>query len=151
MAGFSIPLSGLAAASDSLDVIANNLANLNTDGYKDANVSFSSVFNQVQGTSGNGDPIEIGNGVAIAGTTSNFADGNVNATGQNSNMALQGNGFFIVQGNGAATEYTRDGSFVTNNQGQLATQSGQLVMGFPVVNGVVQTSSTLAPITVTQN
>src|SRR6201999_1612682 len=82
---------------------------------------------------------------------SNFADGNVNATGQNSNMALQGNGFFIVQGNGAATEYTRDGSFVTNNQGQLATQSGQLVMGFPVVNGVVQTSSTLAPITVTQN
>jgi len=149
MAGFSIPLSGLAAASDSLDVIANNLANLNTDGYKDENVTFAGVFNQIQGTSGNGDPIQIGNGVQTEGTVSNFSDGNVNSTGIASNMALQGNGFFIVKGNNA-TEYTRDGDFTVNAQGQLTTQSGQLVEGFPAVNGVIQTSSVLAPITVNQ-
>src|SRR5208283_5859260 len=107
MAGFSIPLSGLAATSASLDVIANNLANLNTDGYKDQSVTFSSVFNQIQGTSGNGDPIQIGNGVQMAGTVSNFSDGNVDTTGIASNMALQGSGFFIVNGNNQ-TEYTRD-------------------------------------------
>ncbi|MGO9433504.1 MAG: flagellar hook protein FlgE [Terracidiphilus sp.] len=149
MAGFSIPLSGLAATSASLDVIANNLANLNTDGYKDQSVTFSSVFNQIQGTSGNGDPIQIGNGVEMAGTVSNFSDGNVDTTGIASNMALQGSGFFIVNGNNQ-TQYTRDGDFTVNAQGQLADSSGQLVMGYPAVNGVVQTSSVLAPITVSQ-
>jgi flagellar hook protein FlgE len=150
MAGFSIPLSGLAAASDSLDVIANNLANLNTDGYKDESVNFASIFNQALGTSGNGDPIQIGDGVQASGTTSNFSNGNPNATGDTSNMALQGNGFFVVQGNGGAVQYTRDGDFTQNSAGQLVNQAGQTVMGFPVVNGVVQTAGQLAPINVTQ-
>ncbi|HUB29864.1 MAG TPA: flagellar hook protein FlgE [Terracidiphilus sp.] len=147
MSAFSIPLSGLAATSASLNVIANNLANLNTDGYKDQSLDFSSVFNQVQGTSGNGDPIQIGNGVQIDGTTSNFSNGNVSSTGIASNMALQGNGFFIVQGNNQ-TLYTRTGNFTVNSQGQITTPEGQLVMGFPAVNGVVQTSAVLAPIEV---
>lgn len=148
MSAFSIPLSGLAATSSSLNVIANNLANLNTDGYKDESLSFGSVFNGLQGTSGNGDPIQIGNGVQTESTVSNFSDGSVNSTGIASNMALQGNGFFIVQGNDA-TEYTRNGNFTVNADGQLTSSSGQLVMGFPAINGVVQTSSVLAPITVT--
>lgn len=149
MSAFSIPLSGLAAASSSLNVIGNNLANLNTDGYKDQSLDFASVFNGLQGTSGNGDPIQVGNGVQVSGTVSNFSNGSVDSTGIDSNMALQGDGFFIVQGNNS-TEYTRDGSFTVNAQGQLATTSGQLVMGFPVVNGVIQTSASLAPITVNQ-
>ena len=56
MSSFSIPLSGLEATSQSLNVIANNLANLNTDGYKDETLNFADIFNQMQGTSGNGDP-----------------------------------------------------------------------------------------------
>ncbi len=150
MSAFSIPLSGLAATSSSLNVIANNLANLNTDGYKDETLSFGSVFSGLQGTSGNGDPIQIGNGVQTDSTVSNFSDGSVNSTGIPSNMALQGNGFFVVQGNGT-TEYTRNGNFTVNAQGQLTSSSGQLVMGFPAINGVVQTSSVLAPITVTDS
>ena len=150
MAGFSIPLSGLAAASDSLDVIANNLANLNTDGYKDESVNFASIFNQALGTSGNGDPIQIGDGVQASGTTSNFSNGNPNPTGDNSNMALQGNGFFVVQSPGGAQQYTRDGDFTQNAAGQLVTQGGQQVMGFPVVNGVVQTAGQLVPINVAE-
>ena len=147
MAGFSIPLSGLAASSSALNVIANNLANLNTDGYKDESLNFSSIFNQMQGTSGNGDPIQVGNGVEIGSRVSNFSDGNVASTGIASNMALQGDGFFVVQGNGA-TAYTRDGSFTVNSDGYLCTSSGQLVMGYPATNGVVSTGSALTPISV---
>ena len=57
MSAFSIPLSGLAASSAALNVIANNLANLNTAGFKDQTLSFASIFNAAQGTSGNGDPL----------------------------------------------------------------------------------------------
>jgi flagellar hook protein FlgE len=149
MSAFSIPLSGLEATSQSLNVIANNLANLNTDGYKDQTLSFNDIFNQVQGTSGNGDPIQIGSGVNSAGTFSNFTNGTLNATGVSSNMALQGNGFFVVQGS-SGTDYTRTGDFTVNSLGQLTTASGGLVMGYPAVNGVISTGGTLAPITVNQ-
>ena len=149
MSAFTIPLSGLMATTQSLNAIANNLANLNTDGYKDQTLNFASVFNQMQGTSGNGDPIQVGDGVQVAGTVSNFANGDVNSTGVSSNMALQGNGFFVVQ-NSNGVDYTRNGDFTVNSQGQLCTQGGQLVLGYPAVNGVVQTGAALAPITVNQ-
>jgi len=149
MSTFSIPLSGLMATSQSLSTIANNLANLNTDGYKDQNLNFASVFNQMQGTSGNGDPIQSGDGVQVAGKVTNFSNGNVNSTGVSSNMALQGNGFFVVQ-DSSGIDYTRNGDFTVNSQGQLTTQGGQLVLGYPAVNGVVQTGAALAPITVDQ-
>jgi len=149
MSAFSIPLSGLAASSSALNVIGNNLANLNTDGFKSESLSFADVFNQMQQTSGNGDPIQIGAGVQVAGQTANFSDGNVESTGIASNMALQGNGFFVVQGDGQ-TSYTRAGDFTVNSSGQLCTPEGQLVMGYPAVNGVVSTSSALAPIVVNQ-
>jgi len=149
MSGFSIPLSGLEATSSSLNNIANNLANLNTDGYKDQNLSFADIFNQVQSTSGNGDPIQTGTGVQVEGSSANFSNGTLSSTGVASNMALQGNGFFVVQSaNGQS--YTRAGDFTVNKSGQLATQGGQLVMGFQAVNGAISTSGILAPISVNQ-
>jgi len=151
MSAFSLPLSGLAASSELLNVIANNLANLNTDGYKDEGLSFGDVFNQMQGTSGNGDPLQYGSGVEVDGETSNFANGTINSTGVASNMALQGNGFFVVDNPANGQEsFTRDGEFTVNSQGQLCTPEGQLVMGYPAVNGTVSTSAALAPITVNQ-
>jgi flagellar hook protein FlgE len=149
MAAFSIPLSGLAAASSSLSVIGNNLANMNTDGYKKKTLDFASVFNQTIGASGNGDPIQLGNGVKMAGTSADFSDGNVNSTGISSNMALQGKGFFVVQGSNG-TSYTRSGNFTVNSAGQLCTPQGELVMGYPAANGVVSTSSPLSPIVVNE-
>jgi flagellar hook protein FlgE len=151
MSAFSIPLSGLAASSDSLNVIANNLANLNTDGYKSETLNFSDVFNQLTSVSGNGDPIQYGSGVQVEGQTSDYTNGTVSSTGQASNMALQGNGFFVVE-NSTSNEvnFTRDGDFTVNSQGQLATPQGQLVMGYPSVNGQISTSSALAPINVNQ-
>jgi flagellar hook protein FlgE len=151
MSAFSIPLSGLAASSNSLNVIANNLANLNTDGYKDESLNFADVFNQMQGVSGNGDPIQYGSGVQVAQQSSDFADGTVASTGVASNVALQGNGFFVVD-NTANNQmsFTRDGDFTVNSQGQLSTADGQLVMGYPAVNGQVSTSTALSPINVTE-
>ncbi|MGA8939639.1 MAG: flagellar hook protein FlgE [Acidobacteriaceae bacterium] len=150
MASFSVPLSGLQASSSDLDVIGNNLANLNTDGYKNQTISFGDIFSQMQGTSGNGDPIQIGSGVQVESTSSDLTDGSVTSTGDPSNMALQGNGYFVVSDDGA-TSYTRDGNFSVNSSGQLTTADGQLVMGFPAVNGVVSTSGALAPISVNSN
>ena len=149
MSAFSIPLSGLAATSSSMNVIANNLANLNTDGYKSERLNFASVFFGMQGIAGNGSPIEIGNGVQVDGRVSKFDNGNINSTGVSSNMALQGDGFFVLQ-DGKGASFTRAGDFTVNNQGQLCTQQGQLVMGYPAVNGVVSSSSSLSPITVNQ-
>jgi flagellar hook protein FlgE len=149
MSAFSIPLSGLEATSQSLNVISNNLANLNTDGYKDETLDFSDIFNQMQGTSGNGDPIQTGSGVMVAGTSSNFSNGSVTSTGVASNMALQGNGFFVLQ-NGGATDYTRSGDFTVNSLGQLTSPDGELVMGYPAANGVISTTGTLGPISVNQ-
>ena len=151
MSAFSIPLSGLAASSDALNVIANNLSNLNTDGYKDETLNFADVFNQMQGVSGNGDPIQIGSGVQIANETSNYTNGTVSSTGISSNLALQGNGFFVVQNTGNSAEsFTRDGDFTVNSQGELCTAQGQLVMGYPAVNGVVSNTTALGPINVNQ-
>jgi len=149
MASFSIPLSGLEANSASLSVIANNLANLNTDGYKNETLDFGNLLFQMQGSSGNDDPIQIGSGVQVDGTTSNFTSGNLDTTGVASNMALQGNGFFVVS-NANGQDYTRAGDFTVNSSGQLVDPSGDTVMGYPAVNGVVSSSSALGPITVNQ-
>jgi flagellar hook protein FlgE len=148
MSAFSLPLSGLATTSELLNVIANNLANLNTDGYKDETLNFSDVFNQMQGVSGNGDPIQVGSGVQVAGESSDFTNGTVTSTGIASNMALQGNGFFVVESANGQENFTRDGDFTVNAEGQLCNSAGQLVMGYPAVNGQVSTSSALAPISV---
>ncbi len=71
MSAFSIPLSGLEATSSSLNIIANNLANLNSDGYKSQSINFSDIYNQIQGTSGNGDPIQVGWALAFNSTSPN--------------------------------------------------------------------------------
>jgi flagellar hook protein FlgE len=148
MSSFAIPLSGLEASSDALNVIANNLANLNTDGFKNQTLNFGDIFAQLSGTSGNGDPIQIGGGVEVENTVSNFTNGSVDSTGIAANMALQGNGFFVVSDNGQ-TSYTRDGDFSVNSAGQIVDGSGGLVMGFPAnALGQVQAGGALSPISV---
>jgi flagellar hook protein FlgE len=148
MSSFAIPLSGLEASSDALNVIANNLANLNTDGFKNQTINFGDIFAELSGTSGNGDPVQIGGGVQVENTVSNFTNGDVNSTGIASNMALQGNGFFVVNNNGE-TSYTRDGAFSVNSAGQIVDSSGALVMGFPAnALGQIQAGGALSPISV---
>jgi len=148
MSSFAIPLSGLEASSDALNVIANNLANLNTDGFKSETLNFGDVFAQMQGIAGNGDPFQIGGGVQVGSTVSNFSNGSVDQTGVAANMALQGNGFFVVSNNGI-TSYTRDGDFSVNSSGQIVDANGDLVEGYQAnAQGQINVGGALAPISV---
>jgi len=160
MPSFSIPLSGLTASSEALSTTANNLANLNTIGYKDEQIQFSDLFYQNFGTNGAGDPIQQGAGVSVASKPSNFTQGNVTPTGVSTDVAIQGNGFFVVEENGVQT-YTRAGNFEVGTDNLLETAGGQHVLGYPAVNGAISTSGglttlalgagTVSPATVTAN
>ena len=149
MADFSIPLSGLTASSTALATISNNLANLNTLGYKEANVTFSDLFYRNIGTSGDGDPMQVGAGTAVATIDSNFAAGSVEQTGLASDVAISGNGFFVTQKDGNYA-YTRAGDFTVNSAGYLTASDGSLVMGYSAVNGVISSNGGIGPLQVGQ-
>jgi flagellar hook protein FlgE len=148
MGSFSTPLTGLKAAQGQLQSVSNNLANINTDGFKDQTLTFADVFSQTGATNGSGDPLQTGSGVATASTDADFSEGNLNATGTASNMAVSGNGFFVTQNSSGSQDFTRAGDFNTNKAGQLTTPSGELVLGYPAVAGVVNTATSLQPLNV---
>ena len=145
MSSFSIPLTGLESSSTALNTIANNLSNMNTTAFKSQEVSFSDLFYQQIGSTGSGDPLEVGAGTQLAATSTDFTEGGSTSTGNSTDVRLNGNGFFVLQ-NGGSTEYTRDGSFTLSSTGSLTSQGGLQVMGYPVVNGVVNTNAPLTPI-----
>ena len=142
---FSIPLSGLAASSDALSVIANNLANLNTTGFKDQDASFQDLFYQMVGSTGAGDPVQLGGGTKVGSVTTDFTDGSPSTTGVDTDAAISGNGFFVTQSNGV-NQFTRDGQFAISPSGELMTQDGQAVMGYAAVNGAIPAGQVLSPI-----
>jgi flagellar hook protein FlgE len=148
MGSFSTPLSGLTAAQGQLQSVSNNLANINTDGFKDQTLTFADVFSQTGVTNGSGDPLQTGSGVATSSTDADFSEGSLNVTGTASNMAVSGNGFFVTQNSSGLQDYTRAGDFTTNKEGQITTPSGELVLGYPAVGGVVNTATTLQPLQV---
>jgi flagellar hook protein FlgE len=145
MASFYIPLTGLNADSTALNTIANNLSNMNTTGYKAQSVNFSDLFYQQVGEAGSGDPIQRGSGTQVCSIETDFSNGSPNTTNVDTNVALQGSGFFVV-GTGNNTLLTRDGDFSLDLNGNLVTSSGLNVMGFPATSGVVNTNAPLAPV-----
>lgn len=148
MGNFSIALSGLEADSTALNTIGNNLANLNTVAFKGQTTSFEDLFHQQLGESGAGDPIQVGSGTKVGSTTTDFSEGTLlpDANGNSSDVALDGNGFFIVEQNGQQS-LTRAGNFTVANNGSLTTQDGQFVLGYPATAGVVNTNTNPQPIT----
>ena len=134
MASFYIPLSGLDSDSTALDTIANNLANMNTTGYKQQTVNFSDFFYTQIGEQGSGDLIQQGSGVQTAGIESQYTQGDITTTGNATDVAMDGNGFFVIN-DGGTNIFTRDGNFGLNSSGGLITQGGQSVMGYPAVAG----------------
>ena len=145
MPNFSIPLSGLTAESTALSTIANNLANQNTTGYKSKVVLFSDLFYQNLGTTGSGDPLQVGAGTQVGGTPSLFTQGSVNSTGVSTDVAIQGSGFFVVQDPNGVVSYTRAGDFSELNN-FLVTLSGQQVLGYQATNGVIDTGAGIGPL-----
>ena len=147
---FSIPLSGLTATSDALNVISNNLANLNTVGFKDQQANFQDLFYQTLGTTGAGDPVQQGAGTEVGSISTDFGNGDLQTTGVPTDVAITGNGFFVTQNATGATEFTRAGNFTVNAQGQLVTPEGQNVMGYAAVNGVINAGQGLTALQIGQ-
>ncbi len=149
MASFSIPLTGLDADSTALNTIANDLSNMNTTAFKSQSVNFSDLFYQQVGTTGSGDPIQVGAGTQVANTETDFSNGTPDSTGVDTDVALQGNGFFVVS-DGNSQYLTQAGNFSIGTNGDLTTSNGLNVMGYPATNGVVNTNAALTPINIPQ-
>ncbi len=149
MPSFSTPLSGLNADSQDLSVIANNLANLNTVGYKDATTNFQDLFYQQIGTNGAGDPVQVGVGTQISSISGNFTQGSISATGVPTDVAIQGNGFLVTNNNGVQ-EFTRAGNLSVTANGSLETADGGLVQGYEAINGVLNPSQSLGAVSIPQ-
>lgn len=135
---FNTALSALTADSTAIDVVGNNLANLNTTGFKASAVDFSDLMAQQLGTSSNNG--QLGMGVGQISAVQNFAQGSVNNTNGALDAAIQGNGFFVVKDSNNNQLYTRDGSFQLDANGNLLTGTGQNVQGWAATNGVVNTN-----------
>jgi len=147
MPSFSIPVSGLLASDEALSTISNNLANMNTVAYKGITPEFSDLLYQQIGSTGAGNPIEVGLGTEMNSTSTDYTPGNIQSTGVPTDVAIEGDGFFQIQKDGVAL-YTRAGNFVKNADGQLETQDGANVMGYPASNGVINTNGVLTPLSI---
>jgi flagellar hook protein FlgE len=147
VSSFSIALSGLTADSDALNAVGNNLANLNTVGYKDTEVNFYDLLQQ----SIAGGATQIGGGVSAPQTEAVFSQGSIQSTGGNYDAAINGNGFFVVQDPNGTTLYTRAGDFQLNGSGELVTNTGQVVQGWNAQSGSVNTSGPIGDITIPSN
>jgi flagellar hook protein FlgE len=143
---FSIALSGLTANTIAIDVTGNNLANLNTAGYKATTLSFHDLVAQSLGATPGQTQIGVGVGAPI--TLREFSQGAIQATGGPLDAAIQGDGFFIVTNSQGDTEYTRAGNFEVNSSGSLTTPTGEFLQGWTLTNGVVNTNAPLGNITV---
>ena len=142
---FNIALTGLNAANEDLSVTSNNLANAATVGFKGARTEFADLFSSTQqGVTA------IGNGVTVAEVAQQFSQGNIETTGNTLDLAVSGNGFFIVSKNGAIN-YTRDGEFQLNSTGQIVNAEGEALQAYPpLANGGFNTGG-LANISLTTN
>jgi flagellar hook protein FlgE len=121
---------------------------MNTTAFKGQTTNFSDLFYQQIGSTGSGDPIELGAGVKVASNETSYSQGTINATGNSTDVAIDGNGFFVVTPTGGAQEFTRAGDFSLTSTGALVTSSGADVMGYPAVGGVVNTNAPLTAINI---
>jgi len=126
---------GLDAQQTEMAVISNNLANVNTTGFKEDRAAFEDLLYQNQTQAGadtsqttqSPSGMSIGTGVQVVATEKDYSQGSLTHTGNPLDVAVQGQGFFQIQMPDGTLAYTRDGTFQTNAQGQLVTSSGYLV------------------------
>ncbi len=159
-------VSGLKAQQTKLNVIGNNIANVNTTGYKAQTVSFADLLSQtISGataantTTGRGgiNAKQIGTGVSVAATTTITTVGSTQSTGNSNDVSISGNGYFIVQGGGSGTyQFTRAGNFGVDSSGNL-TVNGYNICGWPDYaldadgNYVFDTDTAVSPLNLFSN
>jgi len=145
---FSTALSALSAMSTAIDVTGNNLANMDTTGFKGSDMAFSDLISQSIGNNGG---TEVGFGTAQPLTIQDFSQGAIQSETSPLDAAIQGSGFFLAQNANGNMTYTRDGTFQVGNSGNLTTQSGQNVQGWTALNadGSINTSGPMGNIALT--
>jgi flagellar hook protein FlgE len=124
---FSIALSALQASSEAINTTGNNLANMNTDGFKGSSVSFKDLFGETLGANNS---FQVGWGVGVPVTDTVFSQGPTQTSTSPYAAAIQGNGFFVVNSPSNQQLYTRDGNFTLDASGTLKTQTGETVQGW---------------------
>lgn len=147
-------LSGLNANARNLDVIGNNIANVNTTAYKSNRLNFQNQFSRTFSlgsapgdTTGGSNPMQIGLGVRVGATQRNFTPGSLSSTGNQADLAIAGQGFFMVD-RGLSRFYTRAGNFTLNEQQQLVSAGGERLMGWGVDADFQVQRTTLQPVTI---
>jgi flagellar hook protein FlgE len=149
----STALTGLNAAEKQIDVLGNNLANSQTVGFKSSNVVFASQFLQTLSLgasptldNGGTNPRQTGLGVSVAAINPNFRQGTVEISSSPSDLAIQGDGFFQVQGGQGEKLYTRNGIFKLNSQNELVTSTGNRLLGFGIDDQFNLQTTQVAPL-----
>ena len=152
-------ITGLRAHQQMMDVVGNNIANVNTAGYKAQNAVFETVISQAVKSpaapvaagqaienQGGQNGLQIGLGVAIGGVSTNFNQGSAQLTGVSTDFMIQGDGFFVAN-NGTENLFTRAGAFTTDAEGQLVTPDGSIIQGWMAnATGVIDTNGVIGDI-----
>ena len=145
-------ISGLRNHQTMMDVVGNNIANVNTAGYKGSSTVFQDVLSQTlqganppRGAAAGTNPAQVGLGAQLGGISTNWAQGATQLTGRATDLAIQGDGFFAVR-QGGETLSSRAGSFNFDANGTLVTPAGGSVMGWSAQNGVINPNGPLAPV-----
>jgi len=141
---FSTALSSLTAHTTAVDVVGNNLANLNTPGFKASSIVFHDLVTQALGLG----ETQVGLGVARPLTLRQFTQGSLQATNNSLDAAIQGDGFFVLRDRNDSLLFTRAGNFHVDLEGNLLTPTGELVQGWTEQNGVVDTNGPITNIVV---
>ena len=144
----STALSALRANSTAFSVVGNNLANLNTPGYKACSVSFQDLVTRSIGAGLR--PTEVGFGTAQPTTIRQFTQGAIQSSSGTLDAAVQGEGFFVIRDEAGVTSYTRAGAFSTDSAGRLITTTGERVQGWnaDALTGEVDTNGPVTDIVV---
>src|SRR5215218_2933845 len=149
-------ISGLRAHQTKMDVTGNNIANVNTVGFKGSQTVFQDTLSQViraggapAADRGGTNPAQVGLGVKVAATTTNWTQGATQSTGRSTDFMIEGDGFFVVEGPGGEQRYTRSGSFDFDGSGRLVTPDGSILYGWMAdANGVVNPNAPIERLSV---
>lgn len=146
-------LTALSVAEIAMDVIANNMANVQTDGFKASRTLFTSGTPATyshgaapNGRSGGTNPIQVGTGVRLASVTPDFGQGSIVPSSDPLDLAIEGDGFFVLEGPSGEQLFTRNGDFHVNASNELVSSSGNRVLGYSVDANFQLVQSDLAPL-----
>src|SRR5688572_25359190 len=148
-------LTGMQAAETQIDVVGNNLANSQTVGFKESDIAFVTQFLQTHSlgsgptaTNGGTNPMQTGLGTRVAAITPDFTQGTIEISSSPLDLAIQGDGFFMVENSDGERLYTRNGQFELNADNELVSVTGERVLGFGIDDNFVIQPNTLVPLTI---